>query len=193
MNSNREFQFEVKMVSDEGQFEGLGAVYGNVDQGGDRINTGAFTKTLKETKGRVPLLADHRIPIGAAYVTDSPSGLIVKGVLNLDKEVSRDTLSDLRFYRDNKIPYGMSIGYSTIKSEPVNGVRVLRELKLREMSVTLFPMNEAAQVQRVKHNSGDLAGGFKFEFINALREVSGKRALTYDEFTIQQEIKALFR
>lgn len=147
---NREFKFTIKSVLETGEFEGIAAVYENVDLGGDRIVRGALTKSIQSNNGRVPLLADHRIPIGVSLLSDSPEGLGVKAILNLDKEVARDTHSDLKFYAANDVPYGMSIGYEAVKSDREGEVRVLRELKLWETSVTLFPMNPRATVQLVK-------------------------------------------
>ena len=38
--------FELKAISDDGVFEGYGAVFGNEDSQGDIIVKGAFAKTL---------------------------------------------------------------------------------------------------------------------------------------------------
>lgn len=155
--NHREIPFEIKSVSEKGEFEGIAAVYGNVDLGGDRIEKGAFTKTFQENGGRVPLLADHRIPIGASLVTDSEEGMRVKGILNLEKQVARDIHSDLKFYQEHGITYGMSIGYDTVQSKRDGDVRVLKELKLYETSTTLFPMNPLARVEAVKSLQKEMA------------------------------------
>jgi len=147
---NREFEFKIDEVKENGEFFGITAVYGNVDLGGDRIERGAFKKTLADSGGRVPLLLDHRIPIGAAIVEDADDGLKVHGILNLDKNIAKDAYSDLNFYKEKGIPYGMSIGYQVVQKDRDGDVRVLRELKLVESSITLFPMNPEARVGMVK-------------------------------------------
>jgi hypothetical protein len=45
---------------------------------------------------------------------------------------------------------GLSIGFDTIKDAVENGVRHLKELRLWEVSVVTFPVNEAAVVTSVK-------------------------------------------
>jgi uncharacterized protein len=50
---------------------------------------------------------------------------------------------------------GLSIGYETVKSAFVDDVRELSELKLWELSVVTFPMNESAMVTGIKAMSDD--------------------------------------
>ena len=44
------FEFEIKELSEEGQFTGYLSTFGNVDAGDDMIEPGAFKKTLREKK-----------------------------------------------------------------------------------------------------------------------------------------------
>jgi hypothetical protein len=87
-----------------------------------------------------------------AYVEESVEGLKTRGVLNLDKQNARDTYSDLKFYRDHDMPMGMSFGFDIVqgKNRDDKGIRHLRELKLHEVTLTEFPMNELAGVSDVK-------------------------------------------
>ena len=144
----RQFEFEIKSVGDEGMFTGLASTYGNVDLGGDMILAGAFTKTLAEKGGRVPLLNGHdtRSPIGVATIMDSPQGLIVKGELVLEADGAKSAYALLK----KGVIRGLSIGYDTMKSTMDGGVRKLSELKLWEISLTAFPMNPDAMVTAVK-------------------------------------------
>jgi HK97 family phage prohead protease len=144
----REFQFELKSISSEGTFVGLGAVYNNVDLGGDLILPGSFTKTIAEKGGRVPLLMGHdsKMPIGVANLSDSPQGLVVAGKLVLEADGSRSAYALLK----EGVIRGLSIGYDTLKSKMVDGVRHLSELKLWEISLTPFPMNPEAMITSVK-------------------------------------------
>jgi HK97 family phage prohead protease len=144
----REFQFELKSISSEGTFVGLGAVYNNIDLGGDLILPGSFTKTIAEKGGRVPLLMGHdsKMPIGVANLSDSPQGLVVAGKLVLEADGSRSAYALLK----EGVIRGLSIGYDTLKSKMVDGVRHLSELKLWEISLTPFPMNPDALITSVK-------------------------------------------
>src|SRR5678815_4361461 len=83
LSMNREFKFNLDKIEETGVFYGTAAVYGNVDLGGDVIEAGAFTKSIAENGGKVPLLLDHRIPIGLAEIEDTPFGLKTRGVLNI--------------------------------------------------------------------------------------------------------------
>src|SRR4051812_44229333 len=88
--------FELKSLNDEGQLEGYAAVFGNLDLGGDIIEAGAFTKTIKETGGEVPILYQHDRyePIGVSTeLTQDRKGLYVKGQLNMDVQRGRETRS----------------------------------------------------------------------------------------------------
>ena len=75
------FDMEVKFASDKtGVFSGYGAMFGNVDAGGDVIEKGAFKDTLREweDKGKYPPMllqhgggmfggADDLLPIGKCF------------------------------------------------------------------------------------------------------------------------------
>jgi uncharacterized protein len=143
--------FDLKEVSDLGEFVGIASVYGNVDLGGDIVLPGAFTKTIAERGNRVRLLDGHKVRVGIATIADSPEGLMAKGQINLAKQSGKEALSDIKFYRDQGMPMGMSIGYRTVKSEfDKDGNRLLKELTLYEVTITEFPMNEKAQIVSVK-------------------------------------------
>lgn len=147
----KSFEIEIKEISDTGSFEGYGAVFGNIDQGLDRIESGAFKKTLREKK-TFPLLWQHDStePIGIFTAKQDDNGLLVKGELNLEVNRAREALSLLR----QKAINGLSIGYSAIKHEyetiKNQTIRILKEIKLYETSIVTFPMNTLAQVTSVK-------------------------------------------
>jgi uncharacterized protein len=118
-----------------------------VDLGGDVVDRGAFDKTLRE--GRTfPLLWQHNpsLPIGSVQISDSDMGLQVDGKLVLEDPQARIALAHLKA----KTIKGLSIGFDTIKDTIEDGVRHLKELRLWEVSIVTFPMNEAAMVTSVK-------------------------------------------
>lgn len=161
-------KFDLHEVKDSGEFTGLAAVYGNIDLGMDVIEPGAFAKTIEENGGKVPLLLDHRVAIGISEVSDSASGLKTHGILNMDKAVAREVHSDLKFYQAQGKPYGMSIGYDPLKKSWEGDIRHLKEIRLVETTVTLFPMNPAARVGAVKADEISAA----FEELKAGRTLS---------------------
>jgi HK97 family phage prohead protease len=146
------FSLKIKSVDDAGKFTGVGAVYNNVDLGGDKILPGAFTRTLAAAK-QFPLLWQHNpeSPIGAVKVTDTSLGLMVEGQLLLSDPTAAKAYQFLKA----GIIKGLSIGYETIKAAFVDDVRELQELKLWELSVVTFPMNEGAMVTGIKAMSDD--------------------------------------
>jgi len=149
------FRLDVKALSDEGTVEGFASTYSNIDRLGDQVEPGAFTKTLKETNGRVPLLADHdpRARAGVALLEDRARGLQLKGLLNLGATAGRELYAELKFFAEHQLSMGLSIGFQTVKDRWVNGVRHLLELALWEVSCCTFPANPRATVTAVKGDS----------------------------------------
>jgi len=170
--TTKDFAFDVKALSETGEFEGYGSVFGVVDLGMDVVERGAFTKTIQE-RPNIKLLWQHdqKQPIGIfteAYEDDH--GLYMKGQLNLDVRQGREAYALLK----QGAMDGMSIGYQTVKyrTDEESGIRYITELKLWETSLVTFPMNEVAQVSAVKSAVEDLTEEQTTQvmsFINALK------------------------
>jgi len=155
--SYKDFNFEVKDITEKGNFIGYGSVFNNVDYGSDIVIPGAFSKTiamLEKTGRKLPILYQHRSaePLG---VYDSQKeddiGLLMTGTL-LVGEVQRakETHALMRV----KAITGMSIGYKPVVEsyDSKAGINSLIEVDLRETSLVTFPMNDLARVQDVKSN-----------------------------------------
>jgi uncharacterized protein len=148
-----DFKFELKSLNDAGELEGYAAVFGNFDLGGDVIEQGAFTKSIEESGGEVPILYQHDRyePIGVSTKLEQDRyGLRVKGQLNMDVQRARET----RSLMNQGAMKGLSIGYGAVKKSFSGSVRHLKEVALKEFSPVVFPMNELA-VASVKAN-GDV-------------------------------------
>jgi uncharacterized protein len=148
----------IPSAAEDGTFEGLASVYGNVDLGGDVVEAGAFSKSLQDRGGTVPILWQHdsHDPIGTGRLTDSYEGLRISGELVLETPSARAAYALMK----KKAISGLSIGFDIVRHEIQNGVRVLKELKLWEVSLVTFPMNPAAQIFAIKtaeFERGDLA------------------------------------
>lgn len=143
--------FEIKAVEAKDRtFEGLAAAY-TLDLGGDIIAPGAFTKTLaywREKGFSIPLLNQHNYYNGIHDVLGSmvdaeerTEGLWAKF------EVSQGANGDLLLdHITNKRLNGLSIGYQPVEYE-INsdtGIRTLKEIRLKEVSAVIWPMNEDA-------------------------------------------------
>lgn len=176
---------EVKFSSDKtGVFSGYGAIVGNVDAGGDQIQKGAFTDTLRawEGKGKWPPMllqhgggflgsADDALPIGKwTSMEENAKGLKVEGEL-FGLSTERGTY----IYEGMKAGAldGLSIGYRAKKFTMGTKVgeprRKLEAIDLIELSVVTFPMNDKSRISGVK--AGDIKTVREFE--DFLRDVGG--------------------
>jgi len=168
-----DFPLEVKDIGEDGQIEGLAAAYNNVDHGGDIILPGAFTKTLRGRKA-LPMLLYHdtRRPVGVWNAfEDGERGLKLKGRITT---VSTDGNEALALARDGALS-GLSIGYRSIKERYTDSARELIEVTLLETSLVAVPMNDRAQVTKVKHIAGDGRMPSLPDFERFLREAGFSR------------------
>jgi uncharacterized protein len=126
----------------------MASVFGVTDLGGDVVEPGAFSRTLQHKGGEVPILFSHdtRQPIGLGRVKETRSGLEISGELVLQSAKAMEAYHLMK----KGVLKGLSIGYDSIRDTVSNGVRHLHELKLFEVSLVVFPMNESALVTAVK-------------------------------------------
>lgn len=142
--------FKVDAIDEEtGVITGYGATFSDKpDSYGDIIDKGAFTKTLKENSDSIVSLFNHSImdPIGLPELKQDSNGLLAKIHLVMDLQKARDTLALARAGVIKK----MSIGYDTVKSEFIGGIRHLKEVKLYDVSPVIFAANPEARILSVK-------------------------------------------
>jgi HK97 family phage prohead protease len=151
--STKSFTFDFKAITAEGSFSGMLSPYSNVDESGDSVLPGAFTKTLAEKGNKRPLLWAHESdsPIGELILTDGPSGLWAEGKLLMTLPKAQEAYQCLKA----GIVTGLSIGYRTVQDEFQQGVRLLKQLALYEGSLVCFPCNELATITSVKSTQQD--------------------------------------
>lgn len=132
-----------------GVIEGYASLFGKLDDGGDVVMPGAFTKSLDRLKSeglRVKMLWQHdpSQPVGVwDEVREDKKGLWVKGRLLADVEKGREAIALL----DAGAIDGLSIGYRTVNSKRgTKGERQLHELDIWEVSLVTFPMLRTARV-----------------------------------------------
>jgi len=157
VNKTFNASMSVKMLSDEGEFEGYASTFGDVDQGGDMVIKGAFKKSLREMerqKRLLPMLWQHdqSEPIGIfKEVVEDEKGLKVRGQIIL-----KSGALAVRAYELLKAGAlgGMSIGYRLMPGsyEYDNDERItrLKTIDLREISLVTSPMLIQAKVTGVK-------------------------------------------
>ncbi|MFT0137288.1 HK97 family phage prohead protease [Alloalcanivorax xenomutans] len=172
---------QIKSVSEAGEFEGYGSIFGNVDSYGDVVVKGAFKESLAawKEKGRLPaMLWQHNMhePIGVyTKVEEDDNGLYVEGRLLIDDDpLARRAHGHMKA---NSLT-GMSIGYVLKEWEYDNDKEVflLKEIELWEVSLVTFPANDEARISNVKSSlaRGEVPRPSQFE--KALRDVGLTRA-----------------
>lgn len=150
----KSLSFEIKANEDEsGKFTAYGNTFGNVDNAGDKTMRGAFSKCIRESEaGRMPrLLSQHghrSNPIGIiTSMKEDENGLLFEGEFCTEPGTAGAEAYAL-------VKMGaldqFSIGYNTVKSKMVAGVKELHELDVKEISLVTFACNENSLIQSVK-------------------------------------------
>ncbi|MFB0491836.1 HK97 family phage prohead protease [Methylobacterium sp. OAE515] len=151
-------------AAEAGTFEGYGAVFGNIDQHGDRILPGAFTATLAERKaagGTLPMHVNHGLPqLGGQRavgiwtdLAEDERDLRAKGrISGMNTDAGRNLFERVK---DGAFP-GLSIGYRVAPGGAVYGTkageprRSLKAIHLGEISLVDTPSNGLALIDAVK-------------------------------------------
>jgi HK97 family phage prohead protease len=153
---------ELKFAQEDGlmKFSGYGAVFNNVDYGGDKILPGAFSETLAQHKsaGTMPaMLLEHGakaggpvLPVGVwLSMSEDEYGLKVEGRL-ADTQTGREAYTLMKM----GAMQGLSIGYRPTElgrpSMQDNARRLIKSARLGEVSIVANPMNDKARVLSVK-------------------------------------------
>src|SRR5260221_521821 len=136
----------------------------NIDFGKDRTMRGAFRKTLQDSFARKsaqsldflwPYLWNHDyniLPPGGIYDADEDKkGLYTRTQFNPETQLGRELFASFKA----KMLQKQSMGYKAIQVEYVKEegetIRNLLEVAVMEGSAVVFPMNDLAQVDTVKH------------------------------------------
>ena len=131
-----------------------------MDDGGDIIEPGAFSRTIKENFDRIKILSQHNdcdLPIGKPIeLREDDKGLFVRGKIS-DTQKGRDVQTLLK----DGVLNELSIGYDaiTFDFDSDKGVRHLKEVRLWEISIVTWAMNDQATIDEVK----SLAESLKIE------------------------------
>lgn len=146
--------FDVKDLDEKGHFTGLGAVFGNVDLGGDRIVGPNPFKKFKYTKDkqiRVLYQHDTYVPVGKSPVEQDDKGLhLTDAQLVMDMPGAPGAYAGMK----SGLLDGLSVGFDTLpngrKWIEEEKVWELTKLELWEVSIVTFGMNPLAKIQSVK-------------------------------------------
>lgn len=148
------------------KFQGYGAVFGNIDKGGDLIEPGAFSDFLADVRngkqdwpamlsqhGAMGLTTQDMTPVGIWHdLGEDGKGLKADGEF-ADTERGRE-LYTLGKMKPRPAITGLSIGYIakdwTPRSKPDEPRRTLKRIDLIEISPVTFPMNGKARMTSIK-------------------------------------------
>jgi HK97 family phage prohead protease len=149
----QDFPLKVKELSEEGSFEGYAAVYGDRDLVDDVIMPGAFSAAIQHQGRGFPLLWSHKSdqPVGLARIADDRAGLLCHGQLLMTDPNAQRAYEHLKA----GVVRGLSIGFTLPKGDGKvtyrdDGARVLKEIRLHEISLTAIPAAPRAQITNVK-------------------------------------------
>lgn len=178
--------FEFKDApTDTGCFRGYASTFGNKDRTGDIITTGAFSKCIAE-KGcdGIRMLWQHgrhsMDPVGQwTSIKENAQGLFVEGQLFMELSGATDRL----LLMQRKSIQSMSIGFTIPKDgaewDDKNGVRIIKEIDLWEISPVTFPANPRAKITTVKEYFAGVSEAYAKQietirdFEHFLRDVGG--------------------
>jgi len=132
-----------------GIVKGYGSVFGNVDSDKDIIEKGAYRRTIKNNGSRVKYLYQHDItkPIGKMKeLYEDEKGLVF--VAEVPKTTFGNEVLEL-------MKYGVidenSVGIMPVKKDfGEDGIRVIKEAKLYEISAVTIAANDEAKILEVK-------------------------------------------
>ena len=154
MRETKRFQFkldEEQSEAEAGVFSGYGAVFGNIDDGNDIIEPGAFTETLKDIS-RVKLMLQHNyelLPLGLpTELHEDEHGLHITAFIS-DTSTGRDVKVLIRDHVLKELSIGYDIPPGGFDIDD-HGVRHLRQINLLEISVVTWAMNDQAQIKDYK-------------------------------------------
>jgi HK97 family phage prohead protease len=132
-----------------GIVSGYGSIFGNIDSDNDIILAGAYTKTLQENGSRVRYCNQHRIdqPLGKfTELREDNIGLYFVA------EVPKTRMGeDILLLMKNGVITENSVGIMPIIKEfRADGVRLLKECKLYEISCVTLAANPMALITDAK-------------------------------------------
>ncbi|MGH2963815.1 MAG: HK97 family phage prohead protease [Solirubrobacterales bacterium] len=148
-------------ADDAGQFTALAAVFGNIDNQGDRVMPGAFSETLRKWRDsgdEIPVIFSHQAQdlfawIGTADPNDireTAQGLVVNGKLDVtDNPTARQVAKLMKRGNLKGWSYGYTVpaGGETIAEDGAND---LHRIDLIEVGPTLRGANREARTLAVK-------------------------------------------
>ena len=145
---------------------GYASTFDNLDSYGDIVKKGAFTKSIKESGGKWPVLLNHRDQIGMNIKgSEDKKGLYIESKIFSkvdDLPKAKEAVALIKKNAEYGVPIGLSIGglLKKIKfiheKNPEDGFPIKMEIiefDLKEHSVTPIPANMSARVKQLNKSA----------------------------------------
>jgi HK97 family phage prohead protease len=148
--------FELKQMDEDSEFfffEGIGAT-GDIDRGADKIIPGASAESLAAMTPALFYAHNAEMPLGiyTSAVEDSEGRILVKAKMPKEDDfVSKRIVPQMKIGSISSLSIGFTIEPGG--AEFVNGIRLLKKIKIWEISLVTIPMNENAVVTSIKSAS----------------------------------------
>lgn len=155
-----DFHFEVKSIHEDeddkgkGIFTGFASTFDNIDRTDDMIVRGAFEDTLKSLQARqrqIRMFFNHNpnnviggFPSEKAF--EDEHGLFVQGEINLKTQRGSETFELMK----QGVLQDMSIGFVVREEDWKDGIRIIKQIDLWEISIVTEPANPEAQITDIK-------------------------------------------
>ena len=175
--------FSAEIVSADavkGEIVAIASTFHTVDEEGDVILPGAFSKSLNEhPASHFKFLYQHDpfYPLGVIQsLAQTAGGLEMRAKFAMNSAFAKDKFELARMGAFGGVSIGFSIpsGKSRMRQD---GVREIREVKLMEVSLVTFPANTHAKIKDVK-GADRLMQDFKNSFgLNATEANSAAEGL----------------
>lgn len=148
-----EFDISIKADSEDGSFSAYGNVFNVVDGAKEMSIPGAFAESIKQYQlsGKMPkFLGQHghkMNPIGIiTKMVEDEKGLLFEGKFALKTQAGAEAYELCKMGALKEF----SIGHIVKKDEYKNGVRELKEIDVKEISLVTFACNEESTLQSIK-------------------------------------------
>jgi len=140
-------------VNGQGRLEGYGAVYGNIDDGGDELEVGSMAPAIPGfmSSGFISWGHDWEVPVAYPKAASEDShGLYLDAQFHSTPAAQeKRTITKERL--DAGLTMGPSIGYGDVKAERTPEKRLIKSVgRLYEIGMVMVPMNGLAGVAGVK-------------------------------------------
>ena len=162
---------EIRADGDVPGLSGYASHFGSIDSYGTAVKKGAFARTISQRGDKIPVLWNHwpdNVIGKPTELKEDDTGLWFNASISEGTNQGRDVMTLLR----DGVPLGMSFGFETLKSRPIEEgdnldweqapefykdpanreyVRIIEEVRLWEISVVTFPANELATINDVRN------------------------------------------